>query len=54
MIKSLTCPEKLPDKGYGVLCVIIGKHGCYRKMIKFSTKKDANNFFASIPEGSLL
>lgn len=50
IIRSLSEPEKLIDKRYGVLCLIVGRYGCYRKMIRFKAKYMAITFYNSIPK----
>jgi hypothetical protein len=49
MYRSLSAPEKLDGELYGVLCLVIGKYGNYRKMVKFDTLAKAQAFFVAIP-----
>lgn len=48
LFRSLSEPEKIDGK-YGVLCLVIGRYGTYRSMARFKRKRDAINFFNSIP-----
>jgi hypothetical protein len=50
IIRSLSEPERLIDKRYGVLCLIVGRYGSYRSMIKFKAKYIAVAFYESIPK----
>lgn len=52
-IRSLSQPEKLCDGKYGVLCMVSGKYGIYRKMVRFGRKYKATAFYESIPEEPL-